>query len=491
MKGSNIIYILADDMGYGDVGCYNPSSKITTPNMDRLAREGVRCTDAHSPSSVCTPSRYGILTGRYCWRTPLKKGVLFNYEHPLIEPEQMTVASMLKQRGYDTACIGKWHLGLGWQVKDGLRVNFNEPLPWGALDPDPAVENAIDFRKPITGGPTELGFDWFFGTSGCSTAQPPYGFIENDRFLRPEVSYYENPVYMARHGAMSPGWLHEEADTIFTEKAVSYIASHTREKPDTQFFLYLAASAPHEPCAEETVPAFARNRSKAGPRGDLVWLFDWMVGQVTEAVEACGIADETLIIVTSDNGALPGNAVMERGEQIFQKHDHSSCGAWRGYKSHILEGGHRVPMIARWPGNIPPGTVCNELMCLGDLMATAADVAGATLPENAGEDSYSMAPALCGKQGSQPVREALIHHSLLGVFSIRKGDWKVVFDTKSSGGTIPPIGEEPIPGTPGQVYNLAQDPREDKDLWSERQDIVKEFTELFKRYLDSGRSVTR
>ena len=316
----NIVYILADDMGYGDVGRYNPQSRIPTPYMDKLACQGVSFTDAHSPSSVCTPSRYGVMTGRYCWRTELKEHVLFNYEYPLIEPERMTVASMLKNHGYHTACIGKWHLGLGWGVKDGEEFDFDRPLPWPGGSPDPNEEAKIDFTKPITGGPVDLGFDYFFGTSGCSTAQPPYCFIENRHSVGiPNVM--RTREMGGRTGLMTPGWQHKDADPTFARKAVEYIEERAKA-PQTPFFLYLAASAPHEPCRVETVPDFMRGASQAGPRGDLVALFDWMVGQTMETLDRCGLADNTLIIVTSDNGALPGCGGRTYG--------HKSCGDWRG-----------------------------------------------------------------------------------------------------------------------------------------------------------------
>ncbi|MBT7101415.1 sulfatase-like hydrolase/transferase, partial [Candidatus Poribacteria bacterium] len=259
----NIVFIMADDMGYGDVGCYNPDSKIPTPNMDRLAEEGVRFTDAHSPSAVCTPTRYGVLTGRYCWRSALKHSVLFGYEPPLIEPERLTVAGLLKRAGYHTAAIGKWHLGLGYSAKPGEDVDFDRPLPWGNATRE--FEEQIDFTARITGGPTELGFDYFFGASGCPTCQPPYGFIEDDRFVDPPSEYHDDPVFTSRPGMMSPGWRHKDADPKIAAKAVEYIES--RAGSDAPFFVCLTSDAPHEPCTDEDNPEFARGKSDAGPRG--------------------------------------------------------------------------------------------------------------------------------------------------------------------------------------------------------------------------------
>ncbi len=491
----NIVFIMADDMGYGDVGCYNAESKIPTPHMDRLAREGVRFTDAHSPSAVCTPTRYGVLTGRYCWRSPLKRGVLYNYEHPLIPPERLTVASLLKQHGYATACIGKWHLGLGWSAKPGTRVDFRRPLPWPGGSPSAAFEAKIDFARPITGGPNALGFDYFFGTSGCSSAQPPYCFIENGRVIgTPSVRKGRAPG--SRAGLKVPGWKHKDADPTFAKKAVEFIGKHQKESPGKPFFLYLAPSAPHEPAIWPVVPDFVKGKSKAGPRGDLVVLVDRMVGQVLDALDRHKLADHTLVIVTSDNGALPGHSARVDGRKPWDTYGHKSCGDWRGYKSHIWEGGHREPFIARWPGRIEPRTVCDEPIELTDLLATVAAILGAELPDDAGEDSYNILPALLGDpsaglRAGKPIRKALIHHSVFGVFSIRQGRWKLIVGTESSGGWPPPRGTGPKPGAPGQLYDIAADPGETRNLWRERQDIVKRLAALLAKYKRGGRSAPR
>lgn len=473
---------MADDMGYGDVGCYNRDSKIPTPNMDRLAAGGIRFTDAHSPSAVCTPSRYGVLTGRYCWRTPLKRSVLFNYEKPLIEPARMTVASMLRAHGYRTACIGKWHLGLGWGIKDGEQFDFGRPLPWpgGALPRE--EEEKIDFTRPITGGPTELGFDYFFGTGSCSTCNPPYCFIENDRTVGIPDVYNEAGFPEERRGFMVPGWDHAKADTTFTEKAVQIVEEYTRR--DDPFFLYLGASAPHEPCVEDVTPVFVRGASQAGPRGDLVALYDWMVGQVVDAVDRAGIGDNTLIMVTSDNGAKPGC--------LNKTYGHKSCGDWRGYKGYIWEGGHREPCVARWPGRISPGSVCDHLIGLQDLMATAADVVGYTLPVDAAEDSISFLPSLLDPSGKKSARKDLIHHSCEGVFSIRKEWWKLVIDCDNSGdsgrGFQGGAGTGPDPDMKGQLYNLEDDPQEVFNLIDRVPEKAEELRTLAGDYQAMGRS---
>jgi arylsulfatase A-like enzyme len=490
MQKPNIIFIMADDMGYGDVGCYNPDTRIPTPHMDRLAVEGIRFTDAHSPSAVCTPTRYGVLTGRYCWRSRLKRSVLFGYEPPLIAPDRLTVPAMLRDVGYHTACIGKWHLGLGYSTKPGKHLDFNAPLPWDNATRED--EESIDFTRPLTGGPNELGFDVFFGTSGCSTAQPPYGFIENDRFVEVPSIYRGKFWYTGRPGMTAPGWDDKEPDPTFSREAVQYI--EPRAKSDIPFFLYLSTTSPHEPCLVDVVPEFARGKSEAGPRGDMVWLVDWVVGQVIGALDRTGLADNTLIMVTSDNGALPGDRKQGDSDEdtvdaLYHTYGHKSCGDWRGYKAHIWEGGHREPLIARWPGMIKPDTVSDQLVGLTDLMATCAAIADCELPDDAAEDSVNILPALLGEQTDRPLRGDLIHHSGRGVFSLRQGRWKCIFDTQGSGGWPPPAGDGPVPGTPGQLYNIADDPSEQVNLWNERSDIVSQLRGLLGRYQEQGRSV--
>ena len=469
----DIVIILADDIGYGDFACYNPRSRIPTPAIDSLAGKGAIFTDAHSASAVCTPSRYSLLTGRYCWRTPLKRSVLYSYEPPLIETWRPTLASVLKGAGYATACIGKWHLGLGYRSLEGRPVDFSRPLPWNEADRD--LEESIDFSAPVAGGPLELGFDRFFGTSGCSTCQPPYGFIEGDSFIRPPSRYIDRFPYTGRPGMSSPGWSHAEADPAFARAAVEFIES--RRGLTRPFFLYLAPSAAHEPCVEETVPRFARGRSGAGARGDLVWLFDWMVAQVVDALARADRLDSTAIFVTSDNGALPGDRVLTAaGVEEYRTYGHASCGDLRGWKSHIWEGGHREPLIASWPSFIEPGTRCSALLGLNDLPATLAEMAGTAFPPGAAEDSRSFLPLLLGRKTADPIREDLIHHSGAGVFSLRSGKWKLIHESPGSGGWPPPAGGGPSPGSPGQLYDLERDPGERDDLFASERAVARELT---------------
>ncbi|HUQ95280.1 MAG TPA: arylsulfatase [Bryobacteraceae bacterium] len=449
----NIVYLLCDDLGSGDLGCYNNESRIPTPNMDQLAREGVRFTDAHSPSSVCTPTRYGILTGRYCWRTKLKQGVLQGASPYLLEPGRMTVASLLKLHGYRTAGIGKWHLGLG----------------------NAAV---TDYSKPLRPGPFDAGFDSYFGIP-ASLDMPPYVFVEDDRVLEQPTSQVgdvrEQRGIFWRGGGIGPTFRHIDVLPRLTGRAVKFLdAQRGASKP---FFLYLPLTAPHTPWLPTKE---FQGKAKAGPYGDFVAQVDDTVRQVMSALQRNGL-ENTLLIVTSDNGAhwLP--------EEIAQ-HNHRSNHKLRGQKADIYEGGHRIPFLARWPGHIAPGRVSDQLICLTDLMATVAEVTGASLPRDAGEDSYSIAPALLGSKPKTAVREAIVHHSSMGLFSIRQGPWKLALGRGSWGFSIAQK-IEPKRGEPeGELYNLATDPAEQDNVYLKHPEMVRKLTTLLEQYKRDGRS---
>lgn len=464
----NIVFIMADDMGYGDAGCYG-ATRIPTPNIDRLASEGMRFTDAHSASAVCTPSRYGVMTGRYCWRSRMTRGVLGGFGAPVIEPDRTTVASMLKARGYATAAVGKWHLGLGWATKD------QGPLDEGRFGWDLDGFD-VDYSKPITGGPTTLGFDYFFGISG-SLDMPPYCFIENDHTVG--IPDLEKEPYNTQQskGLMTPGWRDDQVDVTFATKAVQFVENHTAESPAQPFWLYLTPSAPHRPCM---APDFMEGRSRAGNRGDMVALYDWVVGELLATLQRLNIADNTLVIVTSDNGA---RLTCADGND----YGHKSCGDLRGQKADIWDGGHREPLIVRWPGRVKPGTTCDQTVCLLDFMATFAAIAGAQLDDDDAPDSYNILPAMLG-QAPKPIREAIVHHSVSGMFSIRQGPWKLIFGL-GSGGFSKPRDVKPAPGRPGgQLYNMADDPGEMQNLWRTRPDIVERLTAMLENYRTEGRS---
>jgi len=461
----NIIFIMADDLGYGDLGCYG-ATKIPTPNLNRLARQGVRFTDAHCPSAVCTPTRYGVLTGRYCWRTRLKSGVLDGYSPCLIDTNRMTVASLLRQYDYATACIGKWHLGLG-------------------------SAGRTDFSKPLVPGPNALGFDYFYGIS-ASLDMPPYCYIENDRAVKEPTLTIEAGKASEdgwwRKGAIAPGFKHVDVLPTLTEKAVEYIDNHAKRALGVPFFMYFALPAPHCPIA----PAdFVKGRSQAGGYGDFVVEVDWTVGEVTKALVRNGLADNTLIIVTSDNGS-PGRTKIKRAPySIIELYGHYPNGDLRGIKADIWDGGHREPFIASWPSKIPAGSTSDELICLTDLLATCAAILGVELPDNAGEDSYNILPALLGQKLDKPIRQAVVHHSGSGMFSIRHRNWKLILG-RGSGGFSSPRNYNPKPGEPkGQLYNLQDDLAETNNLWDKHPEIVERLASLLEKYKKQGYSRTK
>jgi len=459
-KLPNIVYILADDLGYGDLQCYNPQSKIPTPQLDQLASEGRRFTDAHSPSGVCTPTRYGVLTGRYSWRTHLKSGVLWGYSPNLIDINRTTVASLLQSAGYATAGVGKWHLGLG------------------EVEP-------TDYRQPLRPGPLDHGFDYYFGIP-ASLDMDPYVFFENDRVVElPTDSIGASAMRRNggegywRAGPISPSFRHIDVLPVLAEKATAFIDKQASSNPEQPFFLYLPLSAPHTPWlpTEDFV-----GRSQAGPYGDFVTQVDWTVGQVVATLHRLNLEKNTLLIVTSDNGAHWRAGDIER-------YGHRANGNLRGQKADIWEGGHRVPLIARWPDSIPAGTVSNELMTHTDLLATLAAIVGVGVPENAAEDSYNMLPALLATPYDIPIREAAVFHSSRGMFAIRQGPWKYI-EGLGSGGFSEPREIEPVPGEPaGQLYNLDEDPGEETNLYDDHPEIVERLSGLLDAYRNQGYSI--
>lgn len=448
----NIVYVLADDLGWGDLGCYNRESAVPTPNVDRLASQGVRFTDMHSPSAVCTPTRYGILTGRYCWRSRLKRGVLGGYSPNLIEPGRLTVPSLLKSQGYYTAGVGKWHLGLGHDEK-------------------------TDFAKPLRPGPLDHGFDYYYGIP-ASLDMDPYVYFENDRVEQAPTGStpgQNSPrgVFW-RPGAAAPGFQVENTLPKLTAKALGILQERARA-PRQPFFFYFALTAPHTPWVP--LDKF-RGRSRAGLYGDFVAQVDDVVGQVARLLDDTGMSRNTLLVFTSDNGA---HWTPEDKAQFA----HRANANWRGMKADIWDAGHRIPFMARWPGRIAPKSVSDELGCLVDLAATVADITGVTLPDDAAEDSFSLMPALHGRSG---LRDAVVHHSMDGMFSIRQGPWKLSLG-RGSGGFSKPVRIEVRPGDPeGELYDIAADPAESHDLYSSRPDVVGRLSALLQRYQKEGRS---
>jgi len=455
----NIVYILADDLGYGDVSCLNDSSKIQTPNLDKLAGEGIVFTDAHSNSAVCTPTRYGILTGRYAWRTRLKNGVLWGTNKHLIKPERTTVASLLEENGYHTACIGKWHLGLDF-TKD--------------------TNDSFDFFAHIKNTPNAIGFDYSY-IIPSSLDIPPYFYVENDRITATQIDTVEKMDGKAfwRKGPIGNDFRHIEVLPKLTEKAVVFITEQS--KTDNPFFLYFPLPAPHTPIlpTEEF-----QGISHTNEYGDFVLMVDDVVRQIEQAIVENGFAENTLIIFTSDNGCSP---MADFDELAALGHDPSYI--FRGHKADIYEGGHRVPFIVKWPVKIKAGTSSAEIICATDLLATCAAIVGDTLKDNEGEDSYNVLPALLGEKTEQAVREAIVHHSINGSFSIRQGKWKLEFCPGSGGWSYPKPGNTiELDLYPVQLYNLEEDIAEENNLAEYKPKLVKALTVLMKKYIDDGRS---
>jgi arylsulfatase A len=475
----NIVYILCDDLGYGDVRCFNREGKIPTPNMDRLAAAGMIFTDAHSSSAVCTPTRYGILTGRYNWRSRLQSGVLGGLSPALIEPGRLTIPMFLKQHGYETACVGKWHLGMDWPLKNETD-RFDDDIEKG--------EHGwrVDFSRNIRRGPTAVGFDEFFGIS-ASLDMVPYTFITNDHVIRLPTLNKDFPMMLGRTNKLTrrgPAAADFEAEDVLprlTLRAVEYVQQHAASaKRGKPFFLYLPLNSPHTPIA----PAREwQGRSGLNPYGDFVMETDWAVGQVMDALEKNGIANQTIVLFASDNGCSPEADFKQLAEK---KHEPSH--RFRGAKADIFEGGHRIPFIVRWPDHVKPGSVSDHLVCLNDLMATCADILGAKLPENAGEDSVSLLPVLLGR-AKGPVREALVHHSINGSFAIRQGQWKLVFCSDSGGWSAPRPGSAAAKKLRRvQLYDLSNDIAETNNVESMHPEVVERLTRLFEKYIAEGRS---
>jgi len=474
----NIVFILCDDLGYGDVSCNNPEGKIPTPCIDRLAREGMRFTDAHTTSSVCTPTRYSVLTGRYNWRSRLSSGVLGGLSPRLIEPGRLTVAELLRQNGYHTACFGKWHLGMKWPRKAGAG-GFHDNIEKG-----PEGWN-VDYSQPITEGPNSVGFDEYFGIA-ASLDMVPYAFIENDRVTEIPTVDKAFPMMLGRKGKTRPGpgaARFEAVDVLptLTRKAVEYIARRTApEAGKKPFFLYLPFASPHTPIAPS--PEW-QGRSGLNYYADFVMQTDACVGEVLDALAKSGAAQDTLVIFTSDNGCSP-----QADFPALHEKSHDPSGGFRGHKADIWDGGHRVPFIVRWPGKVQPGTTSDQLVSLVDFTATCADILGVPLPDNAAEDSVSLLPVLLDKADG-PVREALVHHSISGKFSLRQGRWKLELCPGSGGWSAPRDPEAVKKGLPPiQLYDMSEDPAEQRNVQAEHPEVVKKLTALLERYVAQGRS---
>ena len=480
----NILLILADDLGYGDVGCYNDQAKAPTPNIDRLAREGMRFTDAHSPATVCTPTRYSLMTGQMAFRVPRGGSVFTGVGGPsLIAPGRLTLPAMLRARGYTTAAVGKWHVGLTFFDREGKAITG------GGLD---ALER-VDYSRRIEGGPLDHGFDRFFGTACCPTTDWLYAFIEGDRIPVPPAGRIDKSLLPkhpyandCRAGLIATNFPMEEVDLVFLKKSQQFLEAHVRKTPGKPFFLYHAAQAVHLP----SFPARQfQGKTKAGPHGDFIFELDWIVGELMASLEKLGVADNTLVIFTSDNGPETTSVLHMRAD-----HQHDGARPWRGVKRDQWEGGHRVPFLVRWPGQVKPGTTCAQLTSLTDVMATVAAIIGSALPKDAAEDSFNLLPALLGKD-SGAIRPYLLQQAFgARSLSIRRGPWKYL-DHRGSGGNGYEKGElksfalpDAAPTAPGQLYHLDNDPGETNNLYFKQPDVVKELKSLLEATKVSGRS---
>jgi arylsulfatase A-like enzyme len=473
----NIVVILCDDLGYGDVQCYG--GKIPTPHIDALATSGLRFTDAHTSSSVCSPTRYGLITGRYNWRSPLKRGVLGGLSPRLIEPGRATIASLLKEHGYHTACIGKWHLGMDWSRP------ADKPVSELNIEPRGQVFN-VDYGAPIKNGPNSVGFDYYYGIS-ASLDMVPYTFIENDHVV--ELPTLDSSFLMmhgrenggtTRKGPTAPGFDAEDVLPRLAEKSCEYITQHAPQaKQGKPFFLYVPFASPHTPILP-TKPW--QGKSGMNPYADFVMQTDDAVGQILDALAQSGVADNTLVIFTSDNGCSPQAKFDE-----LARYDHHPSGPLRGHKADIFEGGLRVPFIVRWPGRVAAGKESAQVVCLIDILATAADILDIPVPENAAEDSISFRGALQGD--AEGGRQQLVSHSINGSFAIRRGPWKLALCPDSGGWSAPRPGSKEAESLPPlQLFNLNDDLGETKNVAAEHPEVVAELTQILETLVANGRS---
>lgn len=468
----NVIYILADDMGYGDVRYLNPQCKFPTPHLDRLGREGVAFRDAHSSSSVCTPSRYSIMTGRYCWRTYLKKGVLGGTSDSLLEPDRKTVANFFKDDGYVTGCVGKWHLGWEWAAKEGSVPVRSDP-DWWKSDME-----WIDYSKPIKKGPCDFGFDSFFGISG-SLDMAPYVYVENDMPVGVPTCWGSAKEFV-REGPRLHNLRANNVLGNLTDKAVDFIHHQTADQP---FFLYFPLTAPHTPIAPS--PEFD-GKSGINPYADFCMEVDARVGQVLDALDHMGFADDTMVVFTTDNGC---SRVPAEADFLEKRYGHRCSHIYRGFKSDIWDGGHRLPFLVRWPNGANPGSFCDETTGLFDFAATIADLLGRETSDDECEDSVSFLPALRGGAIDANGREALVHHSISGMFAMRRDKWKLCF-CPGSGGWSSPTDKDAVEDGAGefQLYDLDNDPGEENNLFGSQPDVEKALLDLLRSYVLKGRS---
>lgn len=484
MELPNIVIIYADDMGYGDLACQNSDSKIPTPNLDQLASEGMRFSDAHSSSGICSPSRFGLLTGTYHWRR--QHGIVDAFGKPFFRDTDITLPQLLKTVGYTTACIGKWHLGWDWEFKN---EPSGEVMQWGQMRKFYLPED-IDWSMPVSGGPLDRGFDYYFGDGTINF--PPYAWVENDRLVQvPTETMDINDVgYSTKEGSWEfrPGpkvkdWNPYEVLPTLTKKTVEWINMQEEDQP---FFLYFPLPSPHAPIIPNDE---FDGRSRAGGYGDFMVQTDWVAGQVLNALKEKGLDKNTLIIFSSDNG--PEAYAWERAE----KYSHFSMGDFRGLKRDVWEGGHHVPFIIKWPGHIKEGSVSKEVISQLDIMATLAEITGIHLPENTAPDSYSLLSLIKGEELESPLREATVHNTFETKWGIRKGKWLYI-DDPSGGHRELPESFKKLKGytvfeTDGILFDMESDPGQRVNLYEKYPEKVIELDSLIQEYRTRGYSVNR
>lgn len=482
----NVVFIFADDMGYGDVSSLNPEARTHTPHIDALARSGIVFTDAHASASVCTPSRYGLLTGRYAWRSASAGSVVNGFGKSVIEPGRKTIASLFQTNGYTTACIGKWHLGLNWQTKDGAK---------NVIPHDSTGFSNVDYTKAVSGGPNDLGFDYSF-IHPASLDMPPYMFLRNQLPIEPDVvltsdiyrdrlenTEYswdrkhtnEGDVYWAkgvwwRRGEISRKFRVENCLDEILADGISFIEQHTREESTRPFFLYLPLTGPHTPW----VPTHRfRGKSPTGTYGDFIMEIDHVVGEVTRTLRRLHIDDNTIVIFSSDNGGYWPQSEIDL-------HGHDSNWGRRGQKGDVWDGGHRIPLIISWPSRIKQQMVYSHLISLTDFFATFRDMLGQKHDKASGEDSRSFLHVLEGNT-VRITRPDMIHQSSGGMYSVRKAEWKFI-DGLGSGGFTSPAKSDSLPnGATGQLYQIKSDSLESRNLFNDYPFVVKRLSKELKK----------
>jgi len=459
----NVLVILADDMGLDSVSAFNEAMGMQTPAIDQLSRQGMSFLDAHSTSAVCSPTRYSVLTGRYNWRSRLKRGIVGKWERPLIEDGRLTLAEMFQSQGYNTACIGKWHLGWHWpKVGGGTTQNLQE----------------IDFSAPVTGGPNAHGFDYYFGDDVPNW--PPYVWRENEQLLGELTAQMKaGQMVGVSAGPAQENWDFRAVLAEYTTRWSAWIREQAgAERP---FFLYAAMPSPHTPIAPD---GDFRGRSGVSEYADFLIQTDHAVGEMMRALRETDQEENTIVFFTCDNGTSPKADFNQLRTSGIDLNLH-----WRGWKADAYEGGHRVPFIVRWPGQIPKGTRSQQTVTLADIMATCAAAIDCDLPDDAAEDSVSLLPVLLGESTDSPLHDVVVHHSVSGHFAIRKGPWKLLF-CRGSGGWSPPreaaAQQQDMP--PVQLYHLHDDPLETMNRYQEHPDVVSELTADLRRIIEHGRS---